>query len=238
MQKILLLFIAVLLSSCATKYSIKYDTENITAPNRAPIPINVRIMDFEDLRAENPENATLFENNRKINLSGKNYCINAEKHYKSENVATEVSKLIAEHFKKSNLFKEVYYGDNNSADYYLTGKIMQIYGVQERADTNLIFYTQVSGGKRTVYITLPKKPVSCYFDFTDIKLYDKRDNLVLDFGGFEAKYDDKMLADIECKFVFQNVNNMLKKFISEIAELIYSELLAGNFWNKYGNNIE
>lgn len=218
MKKIFLL-LPLFLAGCTVSQKIVYKTDDISASQTIkPIPANVEIRVLKDNRASLNENAILFTNPNETRFEGKLTCINAEKHYKKDSVASQITRLMVEHFNKAKLFEMTFYGQSSYSDYYITGTLNSFYGEQQ-------FSKAAAAGSRFGLIGAlatagVKTPGKIVIDISDLKLFKQDGTLIKDFGNFYKEYKDDFRVDAYCWCIYSNVNEKLKDFNTHLIEKI------------------
>lgn len=212
------------LLSCTISQKIVYKTNDLNVPqNVQTIPAIVEVRIFEDNRGKLEENLVLFNNPRQIKINGKLTCINSEIHYQKDTVSAQISRMLVEHFNKSQLFTNSYYKEGHNSNYYLTGSLNSFYAEQEFSTAAAVGASfGLIGALATAGIKTPGKII---IDISDLKLYTKDNTLVKDLGSFYKEYKDDFPADANCWCVYWNSNDKLKDFNSFLVEKIRSALI-------------
>ena len=226
MKNIIFLFgFVMIISGCTINKAITYPTADIPInPDKSLKNIILSVEDFTDGRKEHEHNLILFNNKRDCEIDEKRLCINAERHYKTEPVAKQLSIRLLHHFKKRFSFKKVVANtvDKSTIDYYITGKVSSFYGVQEFSMTAKAgTYFGLIGVLATMNIHTPGKII---VEITDLKIYDKHGQVVKDMGTFSRHYEGDFLVDAECFKIYEHINAKLKEYYTELTELIENEL--------------
>jgi hypothetical protein len=225
----LILFLPLFFIGCTVSQKIVYKTDDLITPatvKTLPAMVEVRIL--VDNRASIAENAVLFNNPQQVKLNGKWTCINSEKHYKKDSVASQVTKIMVDHFNKAKLFYMSYFNHSQNSNYYLTGTLNSFYCEQEfskgaavGASFGLIGAIATSG---------IKTPGTIIIDISDLKLFKKDGTLIKDFGNFYKEYKEDFKADAYCWCAYWNTNTMLKDFNTQLIEKIRDDL-SGVLWD-------
>jgi len=229
----ILVLVAVLLTACAPSQYVIYSVNNITTSGTLEvIPINVSIKILTDNRANIKENEILFTNSQSIIIDRKRYCINSEKYYNKAVVVNQITQLLVEHFKKAKVFTNVSYHEDLDNDYYLTGTLSNFYGEQDYPEaagavmaTGMMFGA-IGGAIAAAATSGAKTPGKIIIEITDIKLFRKDGALVKDFGDFYKEYEGDFPANTSCWCIYQNVNEKLRDFNTQLIEKIRYELLG------------
>jgi len=228
MKRLLVCLLPVALLSCTPYQKITYPTKDIsvTSPEKT-LPIMVEVRMFNDNRAQIAENKVLFSSPQKTKIEGKSVCINSEKFYKKDSVASQITRILVEHFNKAGLFKQTFYKENSLSGYYMTGTLNSFLGEQQFS-TGAAVGSQFGliGALATAGIKTPGKVV---IEIADLKLYKKDGTLVKDFGSFYKEYKDDYKADGYCWCMYTNINDKLKDFNSHLIDKIRSDLTSMNF---------
>ena len=246
------IFAAIFFAGCAPSMHVIYSFNNISTPNSVEtIPISVDVKTLKDSRAELEENKLLFNNYPKQFIEGKTYCINAEKYYNKEGVANQITQLLVKHFNHAKLFATASYNENHNSDYYLTGTLSRFYGEQNISARTAAGGTNEAVGGAIVGGILfgaiggaiggaiagsameGKAPAKIIIEISDLKLFRKDDTLIKDFGNFCKKYEGAFPANEDCRYIYQNINAILRDFNTELIETMRAELLEINFKERY-----
>ena len=224
-KKIYLLIIPIIFVSCAANQKIAYKTDNIPVFFNS-IPITVSIKELSDKRQNSSENLLLFDKSRQIRHNQELVCINAEKHYKKESVTFQISRQIAEHFDKIKLFYQTTFANDTQTDYYLTGSLSYLYGIQEFSTATAVgSQFGLIGALATMGTTTPANII---IEIEDIALYDKNGNLIQEFGTYRREYSEELYADAYCWCIYRNMNQKLQDFNDGLAKKIRYEFKAIN----------
>lgn len=218
------LFIVALFSGCVMNQRIAYKLSDIPKKDNAKLAslvFNVEI--FEDLRKETIEDSALFTRPRQTKLMNERVCINSEQHYKKKPVNYQVSNTIANYLSQQGIYKVVTFNKKDTADYYVTAKLNRFYGNQG-------FSTKAAVGSQFGLIgalaTANAKTRGCVeIELTDIKIMDKKGNVIKDLGNLKRTYQEDYRADGYCWCIYFNVNDKFKIFTGELSRLIESSLM-------------
>jgi len=226
-MKKLLLLLPLFLISCTVSQKVIYKTDDISASlTTKTIPIKVEIRVLNDNRANVNENSILFTNPLQTKLEGKPYFINAEKNYKKDSVASQITRILVEHFNKAKLFDMTFYGKNNYSDYYMTGTLNSFYGEQKYSSAAVVgSQFGLIGALATAKAKTPGKII---IDMSDLKLFKKDGTLVKDLGNFYKEYKDDLSVDAYGWCIYRNVNEKLKDFNTHLIEKIRAEMMEIN----------
>jgi len=226
-MKKLLLLLPLFLISCSMSQKIIYKTDDIVASQTTktiPMVLDIRLLN--DNRANIKENNILFTNPRTAKIEGKTYFINSEKSYKKDSVATQITRIMVEHFNKAKLFESTFYGQNNNSDYYLTGTLNSFYGEQKYSSAAAVGAQFGLIGALATANT--KSPGKIIIDISDIKLFKKDGTLIKDLGNFYKEYKDNFSVDAYGWCIFWNVNEKLKDFNTHLIEKIRTDMAETN----------
>ncbi len=223
MKKIILL-LPLFFAGCTVNQKIAYNLNDVTLPQETkPIAATVEVRILKDNRMNWEENSVLFNQGPQTKINGKQLCINAEKHYKKDSVVNQITKLIVEHFNKSQLFQQTYYNQNSNAKYYLTGTLNSFYSEEEFSSGVAIGSSfGLLGALATSGIKTPGRVV---IEISDLKLFSKDGTLIKDFGNFYKEYKENFRPDASCWCAYWNANEMLKDFNTHLVEKIRNEML-------------
>jgi len=185
---------------------------------------------FEDIRQSVDDNRILFASAKQARIGATTYCINAEKHYDQGTVPNQISKLIAEHLKKKETFKEVTFNKREEADVYLVGKLRRFYGqrvyspaVTATLQTGMMF--GAIGGALSSLATLTKMSGSVEIEFSELVIYRKDGSVAGKIDNIYEKVEKKINADGYCWSIYGAVNEELKNAVEKLAAEIEAALL-------------
>ena len=227
-MKKLIFLLPILFIGCTISQKISYKTSNLpVSQTEKLIPIMVEVRILQDNRAQVLENTILFSEPHKTKAIGDIACINAEKHYKKDSVASQITQIMVEHFNKARLFRMTYFNENIFSNYYLTGTLNRFYGEQEFSEAALVgSQFGLIGALATAGIKTPSKII---IEKVDLKLYKKDGTLIKDFGSFHKEYNEEFLADGYCWCIYRNVNEKLKEFNTLLVDKIRTDLTDVKF---------
>jgi len=176
------------------------------------------------------DNQILFASGKQAKIGATTYCTNAEKHYDQGTVPNQISKLIAEHLKKKETFKEVTFNKKGEADIYLVGKLRRFYGqrvyspaVTAPLQTGMMF--GAIGGALSSLATLTKMPGFVEIEFSDLVIHRKDGSVAGRIDNIYEKAEKKINADGYCWSIYGAVNEELKKAVEKLATEIEATLL-------------
>ena len=218
-----LIALATLFSSCTINKKIVYKTTDIQLneePKLSSIVLNIE--EFSDKRKDYAENTFLFESLKDFSDKEKMFCINAERHYKKSPVSKQISDLLVQHVSKTGSFKSVVLNNKDSADYSVRGNLAYFYGKQDYSMAALVGSAfGLIGAIATANETTDGKII---FELTDLKIYDKNNQVVADIGTFRKEFVGEMHADASCWCIYNNINTKLKVYFTQLISLIETEL--------------
>jgi hypothetical protein len=208
-----------------------------------PIPISVNFHILSDNRAKVEDNKILFTGRRVVEIDGKSFCFNSEKHYRKDSVVTQISRLFVKHANKVKLFTQTSLNENVGNGYYLTGTLNSFYGEQRFSGASTAGNTVgiitgalvgglvgglIIGGIVGGLTSNAKSTGKIVIEISDLKLFRNDGTLVKDFGSFFQEYKGDFREDGSYWCIYENVNVMLKDFHAKLIEKIREEL-AGEF---------
>lgn len=226
--KIYIILISAMLSSCAINKPIYYYADDIWPEKKnTPIPISVSIQMFEDNRMNIEENSLLFNSLRQVKLDSNQVCINAERHYRKDTVVAQIPKMLTKHLNNLEVFSRVLYNKKEVCDYYITATLNSYFAKQEYSTAAAIGASfGLMGAIATAGI---KTSGNIIIDISDVKMFDKQGNLVLDIGSFYKEYEEEMSVTGDCFSIYDNINRRLKEFNSFLIEQLKAEANTLNF---------
>jgi hypothetical protein len=188
---------------------------------------------LEDVRQSVDDNQVLFTSGKQARIGGATYCINAERHYDEGTVPNQISKLIAEHLKKKETFKDVTFNKKGEADIYLVGKLRRFYGqrayslaVTTTLQTGMMF--GAIGGALSSLATLTKMPGYVEIEFSNLVIYRKDGSAAGKIDNIYDKAEKKINADGYCWSIYRAVNEELKNAVEKLAADVETMLLPPN----------
>lgn len=224
MKKLLFIIgLVSLFSNCTVNKKIAYNTKDIqNFQNEKLSKIILDIEEFSDKRKDNSDNEVFYVNSKQCKLEGKQVCINAEKHYKKSPVTRQITLMLVDHLNKRKSFKAVVQNKKDIADFYITGSLTKFSGKQ-------IFSTSAAVGAQfgligAIATAGAKTEGKVIFEITDLKIYNKNNLLVKDMGTFKKEYEGDFHADAYCWCVYDNVNEKLKDYFTDLITIIETEL--------------
>ncbi|TAE83712.1 MAG: hypothetical protein EAY81_08305 [Bacteroidetes bacterium] len=219
----IIIALLTLFSSCVLNKRIVYKTTDIQLneePKLSSIVLNIE--EFSDKRKDSSENAIFFGTHKEYDENKQVFCINAERHYKKAPVNKQISNLLVEHLIKTGSFKNVVLNNKDSADYSVRGNLTYFYGKQEYSMAALVGSAfGLIGAIATANETTKGKVI---FELTDLKIYDRNNQVVADIGTFRKEFSGEMHADASCWCIYDNVNTKLKVYFTQLITLIETEL--------------
>ena len=69
-----------------------------------------------------------------------------------------------------------------------------------------------------------KTPGTIIIELSDIKVFDKQNNLIASVGDFRKEYEGEFPADANCLCIYQNMNRKLSEFNDELISLLSLEI--------------
>jgi phenylpyruvate tautomerase PptA (4-oxalocrotonate tautomerase family) len=205
--------------SCKPAQKIVYGTDTFkTLEIGKNVNFSFSVQTFEDIRSESKINETHFiakQWNAKIN--GKQSCINSEVLYKVP-VAEQMTAIFAQHLTKKLPQISVVINQKEDADYYLEATIKHFYGIQEFSTAAAVgAQFGLIGALATANVKTDGKIV---IELTDIKVFDKQNNLITSMSNLRKEYEGEFPADANCFCIYRNVNQKLSEFNDELIGLL------------------
>jgi hypothetical protein len=218
---ILSVIFTVCIMSCAPAQKITYTFAKVPV-SQSTSNISVSIQIFNDLRSQIADNQVYLDAKESdATIENKRQCINAEKRYKIP-VKEQITDIFAQHLTHKNYFSKVLINQKDAADYYITANIVSFAGKQSYsykaaigAGFGLIGALATANAKAEGFILI---------ELSDITIYDKNDNEIAKVGDFKKEYTGKFPATANCDCIYLNVNEKLREFNDELAQIIWSEL--------------
>ena len=211
MKNLVFCFCVLMMVACKPTQKIAYNTDKIQQLKiDRNIKVSLSVQSFEDIRSQSENNAVHFAAKQwKAKINGEQSCINSEVLYKTP-VSEQMTAIFAQHLAKKMPQILVFTNQKENADYYLEAKVRQFYGIQKfstaaavGAQFGLIGALATAGAKTQGTIII---------ELTDIKLFDKQNNLITSVGDFRKEYEGEFPADANCFCIYQNINQKLSEF--------------------------
>jgi hypothetical protein len=201
---------------------ITYPVSSITPPEKTlTIPIRVDVAILADNRMNIEQNKKLFTYPREVLINKKRYCINSEEHYRKEPVVNQITKLLVEHINKAKLFTNASYQKSSGNDFVLSGTLNSFYGEQEFS-TNAVIGAKL--GIVGVPATRDESSGKIVIEISELRLMKKDGSQVFHFENFRKEYTGDFLADPDCWCVYQNINEKLQDFNTQLIEKLRKDL--------------
>ena len=221
MKNLVFCFCVLIMVSCKPAQKIAYNTDKLQAMNTGNINLSLSVQTFEDIRSQSEINATHFAAKQwQLKINGEKSCINSEVLYKTP-VTEQMTAIFVQHLAKKIPQMRVFANQKEYADYYLEAKVKHLYGIQKfssaaavGAQFGLIGALATAGAKTHGTIII---------ELTDIKVFDKQNNLIATVGDFRKEYEGDFSADANCYCIYQNVNQKLFEFNDELINLLSLE---------------
>ena len=223
MKNLVFYFCILMMVSCKPAQKIAYNTDRLKAMEiRNNVNLSLSVQTFEDIRSQSEINATHFTAKQwQVKINGEKSCINSEVLYKTP-VTEQMSAIFAQHLAKKIPQISVFTNQKEYADYYLEAKVKHFYGIQKfstaaavGAQFGLIGALATAGAKTMGTIII---------ELTDIKVFDKQNNLIATVGDLRKEYEGEFSADANCFCIYQNVNQKLSEFNDELISLLSMEI--------------
>jgi len=221
MKNLVFCFCVLIMASCKPAQKIAYRTDRLNPMEMSSTNLSISVQTFEDIRSQSEINATHFAAKQwKVKIDGEQSCINSEVLYKTP-VAEQMTAIFTEHLARKIPQIRVFSNQKEHADYYLEAKVKHFYGIQKfstaaavGAQFGLIGALATAGAK--TYGTI-------IIELTDIKLFDRQNNLIASVGDFRKEYEGEFPADANCFCIYQNVNQKLSEFNDDLISLLSLE---------------
>jgi hypothetical protein len=221
----LILLVSLLGAGCVPPQKIHYDLRDIAPAGRSGLATKIlRIELFEDARHTLAENELLFREDREIVLNDQRVCINAEKHYETEQVPEQISQLVAAHARHLEIWDRVYVGSQGRADYVLKARLVRLYGKQRYsygaaagANLGLIGGVVVWGFKSYGEIEI---------GWRDVVLQDQARGKTIRLGEFKKRIVREMPIDGACWAIYGNVNVGLRETVAALLRKLEDTMVS------------
>lgn len=221
---LMLAVISILIAGCTATREITYSLKSIdpvsSTDSTYAVTRSLRLCvePFEDDRQTVAENGILFVRERETKLYDKDYCINAEEHYKQNTVPIQVATIMAGHFAKRGTFKSVSSGSKEQSEYSLTGRLRRLYGEQEFSSSARVgSLFGLIGALATAGATTNAKVI---IEFTDLVVHRKSDGAEKRLEDVYESFSGELHADAYCWCIYENVNDQMRASVDKLAVLV------------------
>lgn len=222
---------ALFLCSCMTYKTIYYTTDDIPKNQKAKINKTVCVLSFNDIRKDVAGNELYLTKPREIYEEGKTFCINSELHYKKFPMATQIAAMLADHLFTRKTFKNVELDKKDSADYIIQGNLARLTSkqllpkvVRGAPAVGGAIGGAVGGAIGGVISSFVKSKAIISIALTEVKVYDRDMNLLLDLGSFAKDFEEEMDTDPGCWCAYENLKSKLKLFNTELVNEIENKI--------------
>ena len=223
MKNIVFCFCILMVVSCKPAQKIVYKTDKIQQleVNRN-ISISLSVQTFEDIRSQSENNGIhLTAKHWKTIINGEQSCFNSEVLYKTP-VSEQMTLIFAQHLAQKMPQIRVLNNQKENADYYIEAKVKQFYGIQKFSNAAAVgAQFGLIGALATAGATTQGTII---IELTEIKLFDKQNNLITSVGDFRKEYEGEFPADANCFCIYQNINQKLSEFNDELISLLSLEI--------------
>jgi hypothetical protein len=232
MIRFLTILLVLLLYSCVTNKTVYYKTEKIQKNMQPPAKKkSLCVLSFNDIRKDVAGNELYLTQPREIFENGEAYCINSEIHYKKVPLSTQMAAMLADHLFTRQTFKNVVLDNKDSADYViqcnlarLTAKQHLPGSVRGGAAIGAVAGGAVGGIIGGAVSSFVKSKAFVSIALTEIKVYDKNMNLLIDMESFAKDFEYESNPDSNCWCSYENVKNKLKVFYTELVYQIENRI--------------
>lgn len=223
MKNLIFCFCILIMVSCKPAQKIAYSTDRITTLEASQnINVSLSVQTFEDIRSQESDNFLhLTSKQWSDRINNQLSCLNSEVLYKTP-VAEQMTFIFSQHLMKKLPQALVYVNYKENTDYYLEAKIKYFHGVQKHSTAamvgsqfGLIGALATAGAKTNGTIII---------ELTDVKLFDKQNNLIASIDTFRKEYEGDFPADANCFCIYQNVNQKLQEFNDELIGMLSIEM--------------
>jgi len=222
MKKLTFCIFILTMVSCKPFQNIAYNVDKLETMNIGNNNPTISVQTFEDIRSQSEINSTHFTYKQwSTKINGVQSCINSEVLYKTP-VANQMTNIFVHHLSKKIPQIRVISNQKDYSDYYLEAKVKHFYGIQKfstsaavGAQFGLIGAIATAGAKTNGKIII---------ELTDIKLFDRRNNLIASIGDLRKEYEGDFPANANCTCIYHNVNQKLLEFNEELIGLLSLEI--------------
>ena len=215
--------IVALMASCKPTQTIVYDMDKLkTLEINNNVNLSFSVQTFEDIRSGSEINETLFATKQwQAKINGQQSCINSEVLYKVP-VVEQMTAIFAQHLNKKIPQIRVSTNQKENSDYYLEAKVKHFYGIQKFSNAAAV--GAQFGLIGALATASAKTQGTIIIELTDIKVFDKQNNLIASVGDFRKEYEGEFPVDANCLCIYRNVNQKLSEFNDELIGLLSLEI--------------
>ena len=134
-----------------------------------------------------------------------------------------MSSMLTSHLSKRNGFRKVIFDSKGTADYQIKCSLARI-TAKQHLPNSVREGAFIGGAVGGVIISFVKSKAIVSIALTDIKVYDKNMNLILELESFARDFEDEFKVDNNCWCSYENIKDKLKIYYSEFAKQIEVEL--------------
>jgi hypothetical protein len=226
MKKLVFFICILMMVSCKPTQKIAYNTDKLKAMETRNLNLSFSVQTFEDIRSQSEINTTHFATKQwQAKINGQQSCINSEVLYKTS-VTEQMTAIFAQHLTRKMPQMKVFTNRKEDADYYLEARVKHFYGIQKFSKSAAIgasfglIGALASAGAKTQGVII--------IELSDIKVFDRQNNLIAMVGDFSKEYEGEFPADANCICIYQNINQKLLEFNDELISLLSVELQEKN----------
>lgn len=209
--------VVVFASGCAPRQSIKYSMDDVTGLNNSPFAQSTLVLKtFGDHRKPLETDCKKFDVST-VRKNEKLYYYNCDNHYKSDSIARDITKVVAEHINKSKLFREVVLEDipPSSAEYLLMGNITKFDGLKQFSVGSVV------AAQFGLLGALVNLAIDSNYEATTVldglQLVRLKDNTVLWKGDVTGHIEGADMADAYGWTSYHKANQSLKEANSKLV---------------------
>lgn len=220
------------MGACFPAQKIAYDTEKIPKHESFNPNVFLSVQTFNDVRNESEQNTVfLTATSQEAKLNGNRLCINVEKHYKKvAPVAEQMAKMLAMHILKKECFSFAVANNRDVTNYYITADLVRFSGMQKYSNAAAVGagfaggFGLIGGVVAGIATAGIKTKGTIVIELSDITIYNADGNQVAKIGNFRKEYDGNFPVSSDCTCIYQNVNQKLREFNEDLAQIIWEEL--------------
>ena len=184
--------------------------------------VSISIIPFIDVRkGESKEKNELFNK-----TENRVHCVNLEAQYLSDSVAFDISRLLAIHLQKAWCYKKAYIGRHDSADFYVSGKVVDFYGYTkldeqarslERAGSQhgLLGVALSEVGKKKF-----DSPLKTRILFADVEIRNRENAIVKRFNPILVESSERIPVVTDCNAIYSFTHEKLRAANDKLARRI------------------
>lgn len=214
---------AALTTGCMPRQAIKYPMNGISTPSNGPFANAIlTVKPLADTRKPLTKDYQ-YDGPGTIEKDGKEFFYNSDHWYKSDSVATEITKAMADHIRQAGIFREVIMSDATvtNADYYLTGQVSKFDGLREYRTAAAI--SQSFGLVGALFTVSMKTSYEATTTLEGLQLIRAKDSVLIWSGDVTGHIEGEESADPYGWSAYWKANLSLKEAVDKLLKNLLQE---------------